>query len=110
MPSVAESSATKWSCQAASALIRVPENEGEHDRRRFLDAPILVLEGLLQEVAEPDIPEEKEAAAEVLPIISPSAVLGKGRVERRIGERHGEHMLGAILLEKVPDNGRDRPA
>jgi len=86
----------------------VPENEGERDGRRFLDAPILVLEGLLQKMSEPDIPEEKEASSDVLPIISPTAMLGKSCVERWIGESDREQVLGTVLLKKMPDNNRNR--
>lgn len=77
----------------ASTLIRMPEDERDGDGRRFLDAPILVFEGLLQKMTEPDIAKEKEATSDMLAIISPSAVLGKGRIERWVGESHGEHVL-----------------
>lgn len=92
------------------ALIGVSEDKRERGRRRFLDTPILMLEGLPQKMTKSDITEEEEASSKVLPIIGPSAVFSKGRVERWIGESKSEHAFGAVLLKKVPDDNRDRPA
>jgi hypothetical protein len=74
-------------------LIGVSEDERDGGGRRFLDALILVFEGLLQKMTEPDIAEEEEATSDVLSIISPTAVLGKGPIKRWVGERHGEHVF-----------------
>ena len=63
------------------ALIGMSEDKRERGRRRLLDTPILILEGLLQKMAESDITEEEEAPSKVLAIISPPAVFSKGRVE-----------------------------
>lgn len=86
------------------------KDERYGDGRRFLNAPILVLKGLFQKMTETDIPEEKKATSEMLAIISPSAMLSKGRVERWIGKSDGKHVRGAVLLKEVPYDDRDRPA
>lgn len=63
-------------------LIGVSEDKRERGWRRFLDTPILMFEGLPQKMTKSDIAEEEEASSKVPPIIGPSAVFSKGRVER----------------------------
>ena len=88
----------------------MPENEWKHDRRRILEATIFVFEGLLQKMAEPDIAEKEESPSDMLAIIRPSAVFGKGCIKGWVRKSDRKHILRTVFLDKVSDQDRDRPA